>query len=91
MKPQFQKKIAFIARSMMWSLLLYVVMMLAFNWDEIGRTINGKNAVAIVTDTPEQQIPYPGTPARIAAPAGILRGIVAVVRTISGFTAVAAR
>ena len=51
MKPGIQKQFAFIGRSMLWSLLLYLAAMLVINWDDVRNTIKGNNAVTVVTDT----------------------------------------
>ena len=51
MKPAIQTQLAFIGRSMLWSLLLYVAAMLVFNWDDVRNVVKGVKAVTVVTDT----------------------------------------
>ena len=38
----------FIVRSLVWSLILYALVMLTLNRDEIGRAMNGKDKVTII-------------------------------------------
>ena len=91
MKPAIKKQFSFIGRSLLWSLLLYVVMMLAFNWDEVSNTVKGNNTITVVTHTlPEPQFPYandPGTfPANISKHTGIIVNIVSLVKDIYSIT-----
>ncbi len=89
MKQATKKQVVFIARSMMWSLLLYVVMMLVFNWDDVSKTIKGNNAITIVTDTLRGSQSQ-GTDGQGAAPtsislnAGVLNNIITLLKDISG-------
>jgi len=61
MKRSAQKSFVFFAKSMMWSLLLYALFMLAFNWDDVSDKVRGVNPITIVNNIPS------GTPA--ASPA----------------------
>ena len=68
MKNRIQKWSVFIGKSMLWSLLLYVAMMLAINWDDIKNTVSGKNKTAIVTNiAPESQNPSVTSPSVVPA------------------------
>lgn len=90
MKPLVQKNGAFIAKSLLWSLLLYVVLMAAFNWDDVSNTITGRSMITVVSrPLPEGQNPEAGelpptTPAAIALHNGMAKNIVAVLKIISG-------
>ena len=88
MKQRLQTRVVFIAKSMLWSLLLYVVMMLAINWDDVSRTISGKNTIAVVSEQPTKQIPGSNAPASISKHVGIIKSIVSIVKTISGYTGI---
>ncbi|MCD6012331.1 MAG: hypothetical protein K0Q79_2193 [Flavipsychrobacter sp.] len=61
MQIRTKNNIMFIGKSLLWSLLLYTVMMLAINWDEVQYAINNRQ--------PVHQQPYAGTPT--ATPANI--------------------
>jgi hypothetical protein len=72
---------------MLWSLLLYVVMMLVFNWDEVSNTIKGNHAITVVTDTIRgSQSPSAGdrsaAPASITEHAGIFGNIITLLKDI---------
>ena len=86
-----KKRFAFIGKSMLWSLLLYVVMMLAFNWDEVSNVVTGKNMITVVNNAqPEQQISGVNTPtvtpASISTHSGAVKSILAILKTISGIS-----
>ncbi len=51
MKKGIQKWSVFLGKSMLWSLLLYVALMLAVNWDDIHNAFTGRNKITIVADT----------------------------------------
>ena len=55
MKPVFKKRFAFITKSMLWSVLLYVVLMLVFNWDDVSNRVKGANAITIMSNIPSPQ------------------------------------
>jgi len=70
MKRYTQKDFLFIGRSMLWSVLLYAVIMAVLNWEDVSGTILGKNAVTIVSHTlpaPATVTDPPGAPASISA------------------------
>jgi hypothetical protein len=74
MKLNTRNGFLFIGRSMIWSLLLYVAMMVAFNWEDVSRTVLGKNAVTIVSST----LPTPPADSEpVRQPASISAGHVA--------------
>ncbi len=86
MKPRTQKKVLFIGRSMLWSVLLYMSMMLVINWDDVSRAM-GRNAATIVANTQQQdQFTEPAIPAKanITVHAGIIKSIVVILKTVSG-------
>ena len=63
MKPGIQKRFAFIGKSMLWSLLLYVTIMLVMNWDEVSNPVNGNARITVVnTSLPEPQAPGVNNP-----------------------------
>jgi hypothetical protein len=87
-KKGIQKRFLFIGRSLVWSLLLYIVMMLVFNWDDVRNTIRGTNAVTVMNNTSLPGIPQTNEPS--AFPASIthhtspLKNIFIVLKEISG-------
>ena len=86
MKPRTQKKVLFIGRSMLWSVLLYMSMMLVINWDDVSRAM-GRNAATIVANTQQQdQFTEPATPAKvnITTHISIIKSIVVILKTVSG-------
>jgi len=91
MKQGTQKRFAFIGKSMLWSLLLYMIMMLAINWDEISNTVNGKTGISVVNTSLPVSLPVVNEP--VAAPtnisthSGFVTNIVAVIKTIAGISA----
>ena len=90
MKWAQKSAVVFMGKSMLWSLLLYVVMMLAFNWDEVSKTLNGQNKITIVNNVqPESQQPDGSpatTPANISTQTGIIHTVITLAKTISGIT-----
>jgi len=66
MKPVFKKRFAFIAKSMVWSVLLYVVLMLVFNWDDVSNRVKGTNAITIIGNIPSPQSFPPANPVTIS-------------------------
>ena len=46
-----KKRFVFIGKSLLWSLLFYIAMMVAVNWDEIRNTATGKNDITVVNNT----------------------------------------
>lgn len=79
MSPRIKTRIAFIGRSMLWSLLLYVVMMLAINWDDVQYVLNNRHVA--------HQQTYAGAPsatdANITARTGIVYQVVSVLKAIT--------
>ena len=86
MKKGIQNKVVFIGKSMLWSVLLYMTMMLVVYRDEVGNAITGRNAVAVITGT-EQSV---DNPAGMPKKQGVIKSIAVIVRTLSGFASVAA-
>lgn len=76
-----QKRIGFIARSLGWSLLLYIVLMLAFNWDEVKGTVNGRKIAVVVNDGQEGDVK--GT-TNIDRETGLVHGVLMLIRHVSG-------
>jgi hypothetical protein len=84
MKQGTQKRFAFIGKSMLWSLLLYAVVMLAANWDEVGNAVKGSNVVTVVNNmqpgAQSQAANEPGmAPVSIAQHSHIIKDAVALV------------
>ena len=88
MKPLTQKRFVFIAKSMLWSLLLYATFMLACNWDEVSNKVRGINPITVVNNI---SAGAPGAnstvvhPASISHQAGILYVIIAVANSFGNF------
>ena len=84
MDKRTQQRFAFYGRSLLWSLLLYAVLMMVINWDDVQNTMHGKSTTTIVNVSPA------GTDERrIAAPnpaaAGVVNRVAAMLRAIAGF------
>lgn len=89
MKPGIQKRFTFIGKSMLWSLLLYVTVMLFLNWDEVSNTVNGNTRITVVnSNLPELQIPAIDSPAvsqtNVAGHAGVAKNFIVIIKTICG-------
>ena len=85
MKREIQKRFSFIFRSMLWALLLYTAVMLAFNWDDVSNATFGKNTIAIVSS--DEQIPHPpclNCPDKNRSHISVIKGIVAIMKTVTG-------
>jgi len=83
------KRIAFVGKSMLWSLCLYVVMMLAFNWDEIKNTMTDNNSSVVITselDQSQSVFNKQSVPATISQHAGAVKGILTLVKVICGLS-----
>lgn len=90
MKPFSGKRFSFIGKSLLWSLLLYVAMMAAFNWDDVRNSVTGKNSITIVKPTvPGEQVTDLGTPQPVAPDiahhAPMVKSMLTLLRTIIGF------
>jgi len=90
MKKILQSKVVFFVKSMAWSLMLYSALMLAFNWDDVSRAVNGNEAITAVNTMVSQ--PQPGNSDNpdaahptIAKDAGAVRIVYSLVKTIAGF------
>ena len=90
MSHRIRNRVAFAGKSLLWSLLLYVAVMLVINWDEVSNTVTGKNTIAVAHNVPAQQMPDANNPASISRHAGVGRSIMIIIRTISGLASVAA-
>jgi len=82
MKPVLKKRFAFIAKSMLWSVLLYIVMMLAFNWDDLSSRVKGTNPITIIGNLPSQQSLPEATPATIAHNVSTVEKITMIAKAI---------
>jgi len=79
MKPEIKKWVKFIGKSMLWSLSLYMLIMLAFNWDDVSNAVKGNSEVTIVNTLP------PGNTS-ISVRINVTRSIIVILKTISGIT-----
>ena len=85
MKPRTQKRILFIGRSMLWSVLLYMSMMLVINWDDVSRALNATATVVSSTQPADQsQDPANTAKANVAAHTGIVKTVIVVLKAVSG-------
>lgn len=95
MKSISKRRIVFVAKSMLWSILLYVVLMLAFNWDDVSGKVRGSNPITITTNTPVEQLPATNDPAVIPANIshhiGILEKSIVIAKSISCIIGIATR
>lgn len=69
---------------MLWSLLLYLVTMVAINWDEINNTLSGKNKTTIVNNI-LQDLQSPAVnnpPANISHHADVFKKVMTVLSSI---------
>ena len=95
MKPGVQNGFSFIAKSMLWSLLFYVIVMFAFNWDDVVNRIHGVHAVAkVISELP--QLPAAPDKTVTTAPAisthsDLIRHILLIVRSIHHVSGMALR
>ena len=48
---QIRNRVVFVAKSMLWSLLLYALFMLAFNWDDVSNRVRGTDPITVVNST----------------------------------------
>lgn len=87
MAPRIKTRIAFIGRAMIWSLLLYVTMMLLINWDEVSNAINNKAGITIVeqpaSTSPDANSPA-ALPANISSSANTAKKILNIIKAITG-------
>jgi hypothetical protein len=88
MRPGTQKQLRFIGKSLMWSLLLYVTVMVAFNWNEVSATVSGRNIVSVVSTLPSAPGVDSNATSRVARHTGVIKSIVSIAKTISGFTSI---
>ena len=73
---------------MLWSLLLYAIMMLALNWDDVSNKVRGTNSVTVMSNIPAPQTPSTNNPvtipASISRKAGVLQTIIILAKDING-------
>ena len=89
MRPVLQKRLLFVAKSMLWSVLLYGVCMLAVNWDDVSNKIRGVHPVTIISDlsTPPN-IVNPVHPAKsISLNATVIRNLAAIAHAVDNVIA----
>ncbi len=82
------KRLVFVAKSMVWSLLLYVFFMLAFNWDDLSNKIRGVDPVSSVNTVPagnERRDAQPA-PASISPNARVLDVVIQILDTVASAT-----
>jgi hypothetical protein len=80
------RKLSFAGRSMMWSALLYMCLMLAINWDDVSKAVHGTQAI-VVNNSSIQNITEPApAKANINAHSGVMKTIVIVIKAISGIS-----
>lgn len=87
MQPATKRKFVFITRSVFWSMLLYVAVMLIFNWEEVSNKVNGKNSVTVVTHTlpqPAEVIIPATTTDDVAKTTDIISGLWHLVKQLTG-------
>ena len=83
MKPILQKRFAFIAKSMLWSMLLYVILMLAFNWDDVSNKVRGNNPITVISNIPSPEIAVPVANNPISSHSSIAHNVSAVRKIIT--------
>jgi hypothetical protein len=83
MKQRLQKSALFIGKSMLWSLLLYIVLMLAFNWQEVSNSITGRNKITVVNNL-QSEAQQPAT--NISVRPGVLFNVITMIKIIGGIT-----
>ncbi len=87
MKPVIQRRFVFVAKSMLWSLLLYTVFMVALNWDDVSNKVRGVNPITVITNVSSQP-PVISKPAvvtpSISRGVGVIRGLINLVSSVSG-------
>ena len=85
MKPATQRTFLFVTKSMLWSLLLYTVFMLALNWDDVSNKVRGINPITIVNSISAQpsSVNKPSViiPA-ISRSTGIIKGLINLVSSL---------
>ena len=88
MNQLFQKRSAFIIKSILWSMLFYSILMLAFNWDDVSTHIKDKGAVTTANDQPYRHVPdatiSAPLPVKISGPGIFFNNVYLLVHTISG-------
>ncbi len=89
MKLYNQRRCNFIVKSFLWSILLYSGMMVALNWDEVRNSMTGRNNITVINPTlPESitAVTINPTSNTNSGHSGIVKGVIAVLRTISGIS-----
>ena len=88
MKSSTKKRFAFIGKSMLWSLCLYVAFMLTINWNDVKNTMTGNNAGVVVNADQQQGIFNKPTiiPASISEHSGLISNVIVLVKAIIGVT-----
>jgi hypothetical protein len=76
-------------KSMLWSLLLYVVLMLCINWEDVTNRISGRSATIVsvnhtAPETPGVDAPTI-VPVKILGKSALLMDVVVMIRTITGY------
>ena len=92
MKSVILKKASFICKSMLWSALLYIALMLVINWEEVTHP-TANNAGALTEAAAPTDFTSPANPAIADKDhnklTGIIGNTIVFLRTIAGFSVVA--
>ena len=71
---------------MLWSVLLYVVLMLAFNWDDVSNKVRGNNSITIISNLSSPQAPGINNPSviqpNIADNVSLIRKIITIAKNV---------
>jgi len=90
MKPFTTRRLTFIGKSLLWSLVLYMAFMVAVNWDDVRNSISDKrNTILIRTAMPDARQPVTvQTPAArtMEEHSGAVNSIMSLVKAIAGFS-----
>ena len=89
MKQRIIRQVAFIGKSMLWSVLLYIAVMLVVYKEDIGNSISGKQPISVTADKPMPQIPGNTDPTTVKQTRTV-KNMVAILKTISGYASIPA-
>ena len=95
MKPVLRKRLVFIAKSALWSVLLYIVLMLSFNWDDVSTKVRDTNPITVINNINSPQTPPANDPAIIPSTishnVSIVGKIITLAKTIGKIVGIATK
>jgi hypothetical protein len=81
-----KKRLAFLCRSLLWSAMLYVFVMLVTNWDEVNNSVHGRGDVVITSLLQDANTDNGNSQKNISGKASLISMAESIIRVVMGIT-----